>query len=176
MNRNLLMLLRGSAIAAIYIALVAVVPFVAFGPVQVRVAEALTITPFFWVEAIPGLAIGCLISNLIWSPFGPIDWILGTLATLIAAILTYALRKTKQIWLGAIPPIIINGLIVALYVPFISSNAFGIDGFKQVFSNFHLTLYLITTGQIAMGEFLAVGLVGVPLAYALLRREMNERH
>lgn len=79
-----------------------------FGPVQCRLAEALTVLPFLFPATAPGLAIGCLITNLL-SPYGPIDVIFGTLATAIAAWLT---TKMPRWYLAALPPIIVNAIIL----------------------------------------------------------------
>ena len=80
----------------------------AFGPVQCRFAEALTVLPFLFPAAAPGLAVGCLITNLL-SPYGPMDVIFGTLATAIAAWLTV---KMPRWYLAALPPILVNALIL----------------------------------------------------------------
>ncbi len=79
-----------------------------FGPVQLRFAEALTVLPFLFPAAAPGLVVGCLITNLL-SPYGPIDIIFGTLATAIAAWLT---MKMPKWYLAALPPIIVNAIIL----------------------------------------------------------------
>ena len=79
-----------------------------FGPVQIRFAEALTVLPFLFPVTAPGLAIGCLITNLL-SPYGPIDVIFGTLATAIAAWLT---TKMPRWYLAALPPILVNAVIL----------------------------------------------------------------
>ena len=79
-----------------------------FGTVQVRFAEALTVLPFLFPAAAPGLAIGCLITNLL-SPYGPVDVIFGTLATAIAAWLT---MKMPRWYLAALPPILVNAVIL----------------------------------------------------------------
>ena len=79
-----------------------------FGPVQFRFAEALTVLPFVFPAAAPGLAVGCLITNLL-SPFGPADVIFGTLATAIAAWLTV---KMPRWYLAALPPILVNAVIL----------------------------------------------------------------
>ena len=79
-----------------------------FGPVQCRFAEALTVLPFMFPAAAPGLALGCLITNLL-SPYGPVDVIFGTLATAIAAWLT---MKMPRWYLAALPPILVNALIL----------------------------------------------------------------
>ena len=79
-----------------------------FGPVQIRFAEALTVLPFLFPATAPGLALGCLITNLV-SPYGPIDVIFGTLATAIAAWLTV---KMPRWYLAALPPILVNAVIL----------------------------------------------------------------
>ncbi|MDE6260078.1 MAG: QueT transporter family protein [Oscillospiraceae bacterium] len=79
-----------------------------FGPIQCRIAETLTVLPFLFPATAPGLAIGCLITNLL-SPYGPIDVIFGTLATAIAAWLT---AKMPRWYLAALPPIIVNAIIL----------------------------------------------------------------
>jgi len=80
----------------------------AYGPVQVRFAEALTVLPFLYPATAPGLAVGCLITNLL-SPYGPADIILGTLATAIAAYLT---ARMPRWYLAALPPILVNAIIL----------------------------------------------------------------
>ena len=79
-----------------------------FGPVQCRFAEALTVLPFVFPAAAPGLALGCLITNLL-SPFGPVDVLFGTMATAIAAWLTV---KMPRWYLAALPPILVNAVIL----------------------------------------------------------------
>ena len=79
-----------------------------FGPVQLRFAEALTVLPFLFPAAAPGLVVGCFLTNLLGSPF-PLDWLLGTLATAIAAWLTV---KMPRWYLAALPPILVNAVIL----------------------------------------------------------------
>ena len=79
-----------------------------FGPIQIRFAEALTVLPFLLPATAPGLVIGCLITNIL-SPYGPLDLILGTLATAIAAFLT---AKMPRWYLAALPPILVNLIIL----------------------------------------------------------------
>ncbi len=79
-----------------------------FGAVQIRFSEALAVLPFLFPATAPGLVIGCLITNLL-SPYGPMDIIFGTLATAIAAFLT---SKCPRWYLAALPPIIVNMLIL----------------------------------------------------------------
>ena len=74
-------------IAAVYAGLTLLLPIPQYGGVQLRVAEAMTVLPFLFPEAIPGLAVGCFLANLLGSPY-VLDWVFGTLATLLAAIWT----------------------------------------------------------------------------------------
>ncbi|HEY4544789.1 MAG TPA: QueT transporter family protein [Tissierellaceae bacterium] len=118
---------RAGLIAGIYIILVfiqllpGVTSGLVFGPVQLRIAEGLTILPFFDTAAIPGLFIGCLLSNLIIAPyagFGYIDIIGGSLVTLLAA---YFSSKMKNKYLAMLPPIVLNAVIVSLWVSYFSN-------------------------------------------------------
>lgn len=115
-------LTKASLIAAIYIILVLIqmLPFpimgLAFGPVQLRIAEGLTLLPLVESAAIPGLFVGCLISNILlvpYSAFGLIDIIGGSLVTLLAAYLT---SKMKTKTMGMLPPILLNGFIISIWV------------------------------------------------------------
>lgn len=106
---------QAAMIAAIYVILVEVFKPISYGIMQVRVAEILTILPYFTPAAIPGLTVGVLISNTL-GPNGMLDIILGTLASLIAAYLTY---KTKTKILAPLPPILINALIIGAMLYYI---------------------------------------------------------
>ena len=106
-------------IAALYVVLTYFLAPISYGPVQARISEVMTVFPIFSRAMIPGVTLGCLISNLI-NPgnLEPVDIIGGTLATLIAGIFLYLTGK-KNKWLGVIPPVIANGLIVGGYLPFL---------------------------------------------------------
>ena len=104
--------IRAAFISAVYVAITAAFAPVSFGPMQVRVSEALTLLPYMWAEAVPGLFIGVLLANTFWG-LGPIDIGLGSLATLVAALLT---RRMPNAWLAAVPPVIVNGLVVGSYL------------------------------------------------------------
>lgn len=103
-------LTQTAAIAAVYTVLTVAFAPLSYGEsmIQVRISEMLTILPFYSPAAIPGLFIGVIISNL-FSPVGAIDVVLGSLATLIAAYLSYRMRSK---WLVPIPPIVVNGLVI----------------------------------------------------------------
>ena len=95
-------------IAAIYAALTLLLPIPQYGGIQFRVAEAMTVLPFLFPEAVPGLTVGCFLANLLGSPM-PVDWIVGTAATLLAALWTSRLRHRA---LASLPPVICNMVLV----------------------------------------------------------------
>lgn len=127
-------LAQAALIAAVYTVLTLAFAPLSYGEsmIQVRVSEMLTILPYYTPAAIPGLFIGVIISNL-FSPVGAIDVILGSLATLLAAYLSY---RIKNKWLVPVPPIAVNGLVIG--------------GMLHYVYNFPLLLSIlsITIGQI----------------------------
>ncbi|MBP1737595.1 MAG: hypothetical protein H6Q60_1476 [Oscillospiraceae bacterium] len=110
----------------------------AYGPVQFRFAEALTILPFLFPETAPGLLIGCLIANLL-SPYGLTDMVFGSLATALAAFLT---AKMPNRWLAPLPPVLINGVIIGAMLAWYSAG-FG-PGFWPLFA--------VNGAEVAAGE------------------------
>lgn len=102
-------------IAAVYAALT-LLPIPQYGGIQFRVAEAMTVLPFFFPEAIPGLAVGCFLANLLGSPF-VLDWVFGTLATLLAALWT---SRLKNRYLAPVPPVVCNAVIVGAEIAWFS--------------------------------------------------------
>ena len=140
---------QGAVIAAIYAVLVFVFDYWSFGPIQFRVAEALTILPVFTPAAVPGLFIGCLIANITG---GAVIWdiVFGSLTTLIGAVGTYMLRKHP--WAAPLPPILANTVIV----PFVLKYAYGTEGM--------LWYFMLTVG---LGEVIVCGVLGSLLRVAL---------
>ena len=136
-------------IAGIYAGLTLVLPIPQYHGVQLRVAEAMTLLPFLFPEAIPGLAVGCFLANLLGSPF-VLDWIFGTLATLLAALWT---RKMPNKWLAALPPVICNAVIVGAVIAYSAIADAG--AFWPAFS-----LNALTVG---LGELIACYALGIPL-------------
>ena len=118
-NKKVLRITQAAMIAAIYVVLTVFISAfnLASGAIQVRISEALTILPVFTPAAIPGLFLGCLISNLVTGCM-PLDVVFGSLATLIGACGTYALRKHK--WLAPLPPIVANAIIVPFVLRYVS--------------------------------------------------------
>lgn len=153
-NNKVLFIAQGAIIAALYVALTHVsnLAGLASGAIQIRLSEALTILPVFTPAAIPGLFIGCLLSNLTtgcipWDIFG------GSMATLIGAVGTYALRKHP--YTGSIPPIISNILIV----PFVLAFAYKFEG--------SIPYFMLTVGA---GEVICCGILGTLLMIALKKQ------
>ena len=151
-KKNIYLLTQAAMIAALYVVLTFIAN--AFGlanySVQVRFSEALTILPFFTPAAIPGLFIGCLISNILTGCAIP-DIIFGSLATLIAAFGTWKLRGIGNVFLSPLPPILANTIIV----PFVLRYAYGIRP---------LWLSFLTVGA---GEIICCGILGLLLAFTL---------
>ena len=148
---EVLKLTQGAVIAALYVVLTMVFAPISFGPVQLRIAEALTILPLFTSAAVPGLFIGCLLANLLG---GAIVWdiVFGSLATLIGAWLGYKLRKNR--WLVPVPAVVSNAVII----PFVLKYGYG-------FAEFPLYLLII---YIAAGEILGCYVLGEILGSVLL--------
>lgn len=151
-------IVQAAMIAAIYVVLTFIAN--AFGlanyVIQVRFSEALTILPCFTPAAIPGLVIGCFLSNILTGCALP-DIIFGSLATLIGALGTYALRKRK--WCAAVPPILSNTLIVPLIL--IYGYGLLIEGCPVIYCYGY---YCLTVGA---GEIISCGILGMLLLFTL---------
>lgn len=155
LRKNLKFWVQASVIAGVYSVLTIILAPISFGPMQVRVSEALTVLPFFTPAAIPGLFIGCLISNII-SPYGMIDMICGSLATLFAAFFSYKLKKIPS--LVPLPPVIFNGVIIGSMLHF----AYGVE----------INVWACML-WVAAGELLACYVLGYPiLKYFQKRRNI----
>ena len=166
-------LVQSAVIAALYVILTLVSSALglAFGPVQFRISEILTLLPALTPAAIPGLIIGCVISNL-WSPLGLIDIIFGTLATAAAALLSRALRsKTiKDIPVfSAIPPVICNALIVGAEIALLG------DAAAVSLQNFSFTVFASAALSVGAGEAVVCIVLGIPFI-VLLRKHINPKY
>ena len=152
-SKKLVFICQAAVIAALYVVLTYVFSAFASGVIQVRVSEALTILPAFTPAAIPGLVIGCLLSNTLTGCV-LLDIIFGSVATLIGALGSYSLRR--HTWLVPIPPIVSNMVIV----PFVLRYAYGAtDAFP----------FMIAT--VGAGEIISCYLLGMLLYGAL--KKMN---
>lgn len=148
-NKKTLFLTEAAVIAAIYNVLVLIFQFSSFGPIQFRIAEALTVLPYFTPAAIPGITIGCLLSGVF---FGAdiIDIVFGSFATFLAAVLSYQLRRYK--FLVPIPPILINALIIPWVLRFAYGEAQSIP------------LMMLSVG---LGQVVSAGIIGMVLLLTL---------
>ena len=156
-NKNILFICQAAMIAALYVVLTFIANALGLAnyAIQVRFSEALTILPYFTSAAIPGLTIGCLLSNWL-TGCALTDIIFGTAATLIGALLTYALRRFK--WLAPLPPIAANTIIV----PWVLRYAYGIDD--------AIPFLMLTVGY---GELISAGILGMFLLFSLERFGKN---
>lgn len=145
------LLCETAAIAAIYAVLTLVLAPFSYGPVQVRVSEALCILPFFTPAAVPGLFLGCLLANFYTVGIGPMDIIVGSLATLLAAFLTWKLRG-KSKWLLPLPSVIVNAFLVA----WVLLVQYG-------------TPYWLNVASVGIGQAIACYGIGIPLWFLLNR-------
>ncbi len=157
--RNTKYLLQAAAIAAVYAVLtIGLMPF-SYGFMQIRVSEALTILPCLTPAAIPGLFVGCLVANMV-SPYGMLDMIIGSSATLIAAIGSYLLRSRPI--LVPLPPVIANGVLVGGMLYY----AYAVP----------LPLFACIL-WVSLGEFIACYVIGYPLLQYLKRyKKIFELH
>ena len=152
-NKNILLLTQAAMIAALYVVLTFLANAfgLASGAIQVRLSEMLTILPAFTPASIPGLAIGCFLSNLL-TGCCILDIVMGSIATLLGAIGAYLLRKWK--WLIPIPAILANAMIV----PWVLTSPYGY-GLTDAWS------YLVVT--VSVGEIISCGILGMILYFAL---------
>lgn len=118
MKINTKTLARAAVIAALYAAVTLLLQPISYGPMQLRVSEAMTLLPCLWPEAIPGLFVGCFLANLVGG-YGIIDAVVGGSATLVAAILTYKLRGKPA--LAALPPVLVNAVVIGVMLYFVDN-------------------------------------------------------
>ena len=140
-----------ASVAALYVVLTLVSSMfgLSSGVIQVRISEALTILPAFTPAAIPGLFIGCILSNLLSGGLF-LDVVFGSLATLIGTVGTYLLRKRK--WLVSLPPIISNVIVVPLVLRYVYGAP---------------DAYLFMVGTVGAGEIIFCGILGMILYFAV---------
>jgi len=143
-------------IAAVYFVLTMIFYFTSFQPMQSRLAEALTVLPYFTPLAIPGLFVGCLLSNILGGN-GIWDIVIGSLATLLSAYLTYKIsfNKPKRKLLAPLPPVLVNAVAVGVML-----------------SILYKAPLFATMLSVAVGQFIACYLLGYPL---MLLIEKNKK-
>lgn len=152
-NNKVLFVCRGAMIGALYVILTLISSVSGLQSTPVRLSEALCVLPYFTSAAVPGLFVGCLISNLILGGAIP-DIIFGSLATLIGAVGTYLLRNAKfGKWLASVPPILANTLILPPILSFCYGYGEGMTALAA---------------GIAVSEAVSCGIIGTALLFALL--------
>lgn len=146
-NKKIQYLTVSAMIAAVYLALTMLFYAISFSPMQSRLAEALTVLPYFTPLAIPGLFVGCLISNILGGN-GIWDIIIGSLATLLSAFLTYKLtfNRPRKKWLAPLPPVLINAVVIGAMLSVL----------------YELPLF-VTMLEVGVGQIIACYVAGFPL-------------
>ena len=146
---------KAGLIAALYAAITLIFAPISFGAVQFRISEAMTVLPFIVPDAIPGLFIGCIISNLLSSNNILLDVIFGSLATLLAAVSTY---KMKIKWLAPLPPVILNAVIIGIVITVSTVE-------KYAF----MAAFIANMLSVGAGELVVAYGLGIPLLIAFER-------
>lgn len=173
-------LAQAGAIAALHAAftLVMVQSPLAYGPVQLRLSEALMVLAFVTPAAVPGLTLGNALANLSLLQFGPLallDVVFGSLGTLLAAVWIRRFRDRPLLALAG--PVVTNALIVPAYLPFILEGA-GFDVLSdfyrlptggESFAGNWLAMYAFGVVGVALGQAVVVYALGLPLLAALKR-------
>lgn len=154
-------IVTGALIAAAYAGLTFLsnVFSLAYGPIQFRVSEVLTLLPIFTPAAIPGVTVGCFIANI--ASFNAVDMIFGTAATLIAALLTYAFRNIKfkgLPLLAMLPPVIVNAVVIGFELAF-----FYLPGGYSFWG------FVISGIQVGLGELAVCYALGIPF-YLIVKK------
>uniref|UniRef100_A0A7C5Z4X7 QueT transporter family protein n=1 Tax=Caldicellulosiruptor owensensis TaxID=55205 RepID=A0A7C5Z4X7_9FIRM len=164
---------RAALIAALYFVLTAFLPAMSYGPLQIRISEALTLLPALMpVSATLGLFAGCLIANLYgmtMSITGIYDVVFGSLATLVAALLTTRIKKKPFL---PLPTIIVNAVVVSAYIWQYFIGSLKIEWLKNLSP---VIRYLITVVSIGMGEAIATYFLGLPLFLALEKQLKDKK-
>ncbi|MBE0067937.1 QueT transporter family protein [Thermoanaerobacterium thermosaccharolyticum] len=157
MNKKTKKIVYGALIAALYAVMTIALAPISYGQIQVRVAEALTVLPFFSSYSILGLFVGCIIANMVGGN-GVFDIVFGSLATLISAVITYYIGKSNlkyKRYLAPLPPVLINAVIIGIEL--------------NVVFKLPLVASMLWVG---LGEMVACYVLGLPL---LLYIDKNEK-
>ena len=170
-NNKLRRMVFAAMIAAMYAALTLMLSPISFGNIQIRMSEAMVLLPVLFASSVPGVTLGCFMANLIGammglSILGYLECIVGTLATLLAAVLSrkFADIRVKNIpWVSVLMPVLFNGVIIGAELAY------------ALMPEAMLTGFVIFGFEVAFGELLAVGVFGIPLVKAFERAKVKER-
>ena len=159
MKRNVKLLALNGVLAAVYAVVTVLTASFAYGPIQFRLAEALCLLPVLLPQTVWGVTVGCVLANL-FSPVSALDVVIGSLATLLAALWVI---KVRRVWLAPLPMTICNAVLVGGMLAWVYTPDNLVSGF------------FLMAGEVGLGE-LAVGYVlGVPLILALKRTDVLQR-
>jgi len=153
-----------AVVAAVYAAITISQAAIGFGPIQFRVAESLNLLAFFNPIFVPAVVLGVLIANL-FSPYGLIDIIFGTLATAISLGFVLLTKKTiNNLFIASLWPTIINAIIIPLvFLTYYSGNILAIS--MMAFWPFALS--------VAIGQFVVVTVFGYTLLKIMMIKNQN---
>ena len=150
-------LVRCAVIAAVYVVLCLVLAPFSYGAIQVRIAEALCLLPVFGAEYIIGVTLGCFLANLFGSTI--IDVVFGTIATLLACLVTYRLRNVRIKGLAipaSMPPVFFNAVIVGIEITIFFTDYTAMSA--------PVWLLCLTNGiTVGIGELISCTILGVAL-------------
>lgn len=161
MKKSVLFMTQAGVIAALYAALTLCLSPISFGIFQCRISEALVVLAAFTPAAIPGLTLGCLISNAIGLAMGvniagAWDILFGTLATLLASLCSYALRQIrffKLPILSTLPPVIFNAVIIGAELSYV----------------LNIPLWFCMLVEVGIGEAIACCIIGALLCFCIIK-------
>ena len=158
-------------VAAFYAGLTIAVMPLSYGPVQLRLSEALCILPFFFPFSVWGIFVGCIAANII-SPY-PLDVLVGPIASLIAAICTMYIGKMKNRErlsikaLACFPPVLINAVFIGAMIAYIITSEGEADAFIPAF---------ITSGLwVGLGQLIVMYALGLPLMVFLPKTKFIDK-
>lgn len=172
-------LTTGALIAALYVALTFVFSGISFGFLQVRIAEAFTIFAVFSPLGGWAVTFSCFLSNVIGFATGANilgfpDIIFGTLATGVAAWLSYRLRNIR--WKGlpvlsTLPPVLLNALVVGAEL-----TAFSVLQSDSLRAGGYGKLFLLNAVQVGIGQFVSCTIFGLILFVVLERTGLAKKY
>lgn len=153
-------LVKSAIIAALYAAITFFLAPISYGPVQFRISEIMVLLAFFDPFYIVGLTVGCFLANIL-GPNGLTDIVFGTLATFVSV---YAIsltgkfgeNRTGSLIIASLWPTIFNGLIIGGMLTYL----------------YKIPL-LVSIGEVALGEFVVVTIVGVPIVKFVQNKYRN---
>jgi uncharacterized membrane protein len=161
MNKSVKKLVAAAFVASVYAVTTLMLPLLSYGPIQYRLSEGLTVLPYFSYFSIWGLFIGCIASNII-SPIGPLDMVFGSMATLIAATLTYYIGRSnikfKKV-LAPLPPVLVNAVVIGALIGYTS--------------NVPIILPML---QVGWGQLVCCYGVGLPLLTLIEKNSRLKQH